>query len=122
MEKNKSELERLGAAMYVSALSKPALIGSAIAAWEAAHPGQTAGDYLKCDESKLWRVAITPRPTSSGFVERLMELAVDIGVDPLALVNMMRFAESAEAFATSSADGEMLMAALDADDNEGDEP
>jgi hypothetical protein len=121
MEKNISELERLGAAMYVSALSQPNLIGSAISVWEAAHPGQTAANYLKCDESKLWRIAVTPRPTGSQFAERLMELAIDIGLSPLALVNILRFAENAEAFAESSADGEMLMAALDTDNAEGDE-
>jgi hypothetical protein len=49
-----------------------------------------------------------------------MELATSLGVNPLALVNMLRFAESANAFANANDDGEMLMAALDVDEEEED--
>jgi hypothetical protein len=119
---SKSEMERLGLAMSVSARSQPGLIGSAIATWEAAHAGQTAASYLRCDESRLWRIAVTPRPKGDQLVAQSMALATEIGVNPSSLVNILRFAESAAAFGETSADGEMLMAALDAESDDGGEP
>jgi hypothetical protein len=121
MENGKSEVERLGIAMAHSARTMPGLMGSVIAVWEGAHPEISATSYLQCSESQLWRIAVTPRPTGGQLVERCMELAADVGVNAFGLVNMLRFAESVVAFEASSGDGEMLMAALDADiDEDGD--
>ena len=119
MDHSKSEIERLGFAMSEAARTQPGLIGSAIAAWEAAHPGRKAVDYLKCDERQLWRIAVTPRPTGENLVPRSMELAADLGVYALGLVNLLRFAENAAVLVSASEDTEMLMAALDADQDKG---
>lgn len=119
MDNIENEVERLGLAMSRSARTNPGLIGSALATWEAAHPGQTATTYLKCDERQLWRLAITPQPKGAHLVERAMELATDIGINPTALVNVLRFAKSASTFKNASADSEMLMAALDANEEKG---
>jgi hypothetical protein len=120
MDNSKSEIERLGLAMSLSARSQPGLIGSAIAAWETAHPDRAALDLLKCNEGQLWRIAVTPRPRDDQLVARAMELAADLGVNPTGLVNILRFAQTAAAFGEAVADGEMLMAALDSDDDDGD--
>ena len=122
MGNSKSDIERLGLALSLSARSQPGLIGSAIATWEAAHTGQTAANYLDCSDDQLWRVAVTPRPKGTQMVERSLELAADIGINPTRLVNIIRFAESAAAFGEASADGEMLMAALDANEDDGEDP
>lgn len=115
MAGNFAETERLGRAMAVAARSKPEFIGSALAIWEHANPGRSAEAELRCDENQLWRLAVTPRPHGPGMPQAAMALASSLGLNPLALVNMLRFAESANAFASANDDGEMLMAALDAD-------
>ncbi|AHE55600.1 hypothetical protein NX02_19705 [Sphingomonas sanxanigenens DSM 19645 = NX02] len=91
-----------------------------MATWERANPGRAAITELRCDDNQLWRLAVTPRPAGAGMAQAAMELATSLGVNPLALVNMLRFAESAAAFATANDDGEMLMAALDADEGKED--
>lgn len=120
MAGNLAEMERLGRAMAVAARSKPEFIGSALAIWEHANPGRSVEAELRCDENQLWRLAVTPRPLGPGMPEAAMGLASSLRLNPLALVNMLRFAESANAFASANDDGEMLMAALDADDREED--
>ena len=114
------ETERLGRAMARSAQGRPEFIGSALALWDQANPGRPAQAELRCDEGQLWRLAVTPRPKSEGLAQTAMSLASSLGVNPLALVNILRFAESANAFASANDDGEMLMAALDAEEERDD--
>lgn len=113
-----ADTERLGRKMGDAARMRPELIGSALALWERANPGRSLMAELRCDEDALWRLAVTPRPRASAFAETAMGLGSQFGVNALALVNILRFANSAGAFASASDDGEMLMAALD---DEGDE-
>ena len=122
VEKNGNfvETERLGRAMALSARSRPDFIGSVLATWERANPGRSAEIELGCDPSKLWRLAVTPRPTGPRMTETALALAASLGLRPLGLVNMLRFADTASAFAGANDDGEMLMAALDADEREED--
>lgn len=115
---NAADTERLGRAMAKVARARPGFIGSAIAIWERANTGRTVAEELRCDEGQIWRLAVTPRPSGPEMPRHAMELATDLGINPTALVNMLRFAQSADAFAGASDDGEMLMAALDADDEE----
>lgn len=119
MENGKGEVERLGLAMAQSARAMPGLMGSVIAAWERSHPEMSATGYLQCNESQLWRIAVTPRPTGDQLVARCMELGAEVGVNAFGLVNMVRFAESVAAFEAASGDKEMLMAALDSDLDDG---
>jgi hypothetical protein len=116
-----AETERLGLAMAQSARALPEFIGSALAVWDEANPARPARAELRCDEGQLWRLAVTPRPSSGELAQAAMSLAAELGVNPMALVNILRFAESAEAFASADDDGEMLMAALDAEDSDGEE-
>ena len=120
MDENAPDTERLGRAMAIAARTRTGLIGSAIAIWERANSGRTAAEELRCNEDQIWRLAVTPRPTGPEMARQAMDVATALGINPTALVNMLRFAESADAFASASDDGEMLMAALDADDEEGD--
>ncbi|BCJ90565.1 hypothetical protein IZ6_13000 [Terrihabitans soli] len=120
MAVNFTETERLGRAMAVAARSKPEFIGSALAIWERANPGRSIEAELRCDQAQLWRLAVTPRLHGPGMPQAALALASSLGLNPLALVNMLRFAESANAFALANDDGEMLMAALDADNQEKD--
>lgn len=113
-----AETERLGFAMGRAARSRPEFIGSALALWDDANPGRPAQAELRCDEGQAWRLAVTPRPKDGDLAQAAMSLAASLGVDPLALVNILRFAESSEAFAAANDDGEMLMAALDVEDEE----
>jgi hypothetical protein len=115
MANDRSELERMGQAMAQSARRRSGFIGSAMAIWEQAHPGRSSLELLRCTEEQAWRLAVTPRPAGTTMVQRTMEVAAELGANPTALVNLLRFAESAEAFAQANDDGEMLMAALDAD-------
>lgn len=115
MDGDPVETERLGRAMAEAARDRPEFIGSALAIWERANPGRSATTELRCDGNQLWRLAVTPRPAGPGMAQATMDLATSLGVNPLALVNVLRFAESAHAFANANDDGEMLMAALDAD-------
>ncbi|WP_417676006.1 hypothetical protein [Roseibium sp.] len=115
------ETERLGRAMALSAQNRPDFIGSALALWDRANPGRLAQAELCCDEGQLWRLAVTPRPNSDNLAQAAMSLGTSLGVNPLALVNILRFAESTEAFAGTNDDGEMLMAALDAGGEERDD-
>lgn len=114
-----TDTERLGRKMAEAARARPEFIGSALALWQRANPGRPLLAELHCDEDALWRLAVTPRPQPSTLAETAMALGSELGVNPLALVNVLRFAESAAAFASANDDGEMLMAALDED--EGDE-
>ena len=120
MDEDGNETERLGQAMAASARLRPGFIGGAMAVWERAHPGRSAVELLRCNEKQAWRLAVTPRPIGPDMVRQALELATDLGVNPTALVNVLRFAESAEAFTNSNDDGEMLMAALDSKDEEDD--
>lgn len=113
-----ADTERLGRKMAETARMRPEFIGSALALWERANPGRSLLTELRCDEAALWRLAVTPRPQASAMAETAMGIGPELGVNPLALVNILRFANSAGAFASASDDGEMLMAALD---DEGDE-
>jgi hypothetical protein len=113
-----AETERLGLAMGLAARGRPEFIGSALALWDEANPGRPAQAELRCDEGQLWRLAVTPRPKGGELAQAAMSLAASLGVNPLALVNILRFAESAKAFASANDDGEMLIAALDAEDGE----
>jgi hypothetical protein len=113
-----AETERLGLAMGLAARGRPEFIGSALALWDEANPGRPAQAELRCDEGQLWRLAVTPRPKGGELAQAAMSLAASLGVNPLALVNILRFAESATAFASANDDGEMLIAALDAEDGE----
>ena len=113
-----AETERLGLAMGLAARGRPEFIGSALALWDEANPGQPAQAELRCDEGQLWRLAVTPRPRDGDLAQAAMSLAASLGVNPIALVNILRFAESADAFAAANDDGEMLMAALDAEGEE----
>ena len=115
-----AETERLGLAMALSARARPEFIGSALATWDEANPARPAQVELRCDDGQLWRLAVTPRPKADELAQAAMSIAAALGVNPLALVNILRFAESAEAFAGANDDGEMLMAALDAEDGEED--
>lgn len=108
-----AETERLGRAMALAARSRAEFIGSALGIWERANPGRSLLAELRCHDDQLWRLAVTPRPPAAGFAEVAMGLATELGVNPLALVNILRFADSAGAFASANDDGEMLMAALD---------
>jgi hypothetical protein len=119
MDVNPTETERLGRAMAEAARNRPEFIGSVLAIWERANPTRSAVAELRCDEKQIWRLAITPRPSGPRMAQEAMELATSLGINPMALVNMLRFAESANAFATAKDSGEMLMAALDADKEEG---
>ena len=118
MNSNTNGVDRLGGAISAAARSQPGLIGGAIAVWEDAHPGRSAAEYLRCDQNQLWRVAVAPVPTGTNLVPRAMELAADLGINGLGLVNLLRFAENASALVAASEDGEMLMAALDATDED----
>lgn len=118
MAGNFADTERLGRAMAVAARSQPKFIGSALALWERANPGRSVEAELRCGDNQLWRLAVTPRPDGPAIAEAAMALATSLGLNPLALVNMLRFADSANAFANANDDGEMLMAALDAADRE----
>lgn len=120
MDRNSAETERLGRAMAQAARDRSDFVGSALAIWERANPGRSAAVELRCDENQLWRLAVTPRPEGAAMPRAAMELATSLGVNPLALVNMLRFAESARAFANANDDGEMLMAALDVDEGKQD--
>jgi len=113
-----AETERLGQKMAQAARQRPEFVGNALALWENANPGRSLLVELRCDDFALWRLAVTPRPVTSSLAEAAMGLGAELGVNPLALVNILRFADSAGAFASANDDGEMLMAALD---NEGDE-
>lgn len=117
LEMNNNETERLGKAMAESARTRPQFIGSALEIWERANTSRSIQAELRCDDSQLWRLAVTLRPKGP---EATMSLAMSLGVNPLALVNILRFAESAKAFELTNDDSEMLMAALDADDKEED--
>ncbi|MFN3170694.1 MAG: hypothetical protein ACE37E_08375 [Hyphomicrobiales bacterium] len=116
-----TETERLGRAMARSAGGRPEFIGSALALWDQANPGRPALIELSCDEGRLWRLAVTPRPKSESLAQTAMSLASSLGLNPRGLVNILRFAESANAFAGTKDDGEMLMAALDAEVEEHDD-
>ncbi|WP_056350071.1 hypothetical protein [Sphingopyxis sp. Root1497] len=120
MEQDSMETERLGRAMAARARTRPEFIGYAMELWEAANAGCSIADVLRCGEEQLWRLAVTPRPTGIGLTEASFSLAADLDVNPAALVNILRFAESAQAFAGANDDGEMLMAALDRDADEED--
>ncbi|MEN0072544.1 MAG: hypothetical protein AAGC63_16315 [Propionicimonas sp.] len=118
MERN-AAIERLGRAMGEAARRQPSFIGSDLAVWETANPGKSAAAELRCGDDQLWRLAVTPRPPVAGMASAAMGLAAAIGVNPTALINILRFAESARAFAGAGDDTEMLMAALDADEKPG---
>ena len=118
MNDDRDEIGRLGSSMALAAQRRPAFIGGAMAIWESAHPGKRAVDFLQCDEAQAWKLAITPRPTGANMVRQALDLAADLGANAMALVNLLRFAESADAFASANDDGEMLMAALDAEGEE----
>lgn len=115
MNGNEAETERLGRAMAAVARNRPEFIGSALAIWERSNPGRSITAELRCEEDRVWRLAVTPRPVGAGMAQTAMTLAASLGVNPLALVNILRFAESASAFASANDHGEMLMAALDAE-------
>lgn len=119
MNSNSAETERLGRAMAQSARTQPEFIGYALELWQRANSGRSIQSELRCDDAQLWRLAVTPRPKSKELAEAAMALGSSLGVNPLALVNMLRFADSAGAFAGANDDGEMLMAALDADEADG---
>lgn len=118
MDDDRDEIGRLGNSMALAAQQRPAFIGRAMAIWENAHPGKRAVDFLQCDEAQGWKLAVTPRPSGANMVRQAIDLAADLGANAMALVNLLRFAESADAFASANDDGEMLMAALDAEDEE----
>ncbi|HEV2747182.1 MAG TPA: hypothetical protein VGW34_07780 [Allosphingosinicella sp.] len=121
MSEDRNETERMGRAMAASARGRPEFIGAAMALWEQANPGQSAAEMLRCNEDQAWRLAITPRPMGATMVRQAMEVATELGANPTALVNLLRFADSAAAFAGANDDGEMLMAALDAEATEEDD-
>lgn len=116
-----AETERLGRLLAQSARARGAFMASAIDVWERANPDRPVAELLRCDESQLWRVAVTPRPTGPGMVERTLAIATALGVNPSGLVNLLRFAEGTAAFASVADSGERLMAALDADNDDSEE-
>lgn len=115
------ETERLGRMLARAARSRRGLIAHAFAVWEEANPDRPVAALLGCDGDALWRLAVTPRPAGDVMVGQAQRIATELGVNVVGLLNVLRFAESTERFASANDDGEMLMAALDLDRERGEE-
>ncbi|PAX09018.1 hypothetical protein [Sphingomonas lenta] len=117
-----AEVERLGGLLARAARSRSGLIASALAVWERANPDRPVAALLGCGDEALWRVAVTPRPGGRDMAAQAQRIAAELGVNVMGLLNILRFAETTARFETANDDGELLMAALDAeDDGEGDD-
>jgi len=110
--------ERLGRALAQRAEARQEFIGSAFALWREQHSG-TIEDHLKCSPDAVWRLAVTPKPTSDGrFVEAVMSLAVSHGANSTELVRLLRWAETVSALRGAGQGDGLLKAALDVDPEE----
>jgi len=109
--------ERLGRALARRAEYRHEFIGSAFALWRKQHGA--VENQLKCSGDAVWRLAVTPKPTSDGrFVESVMELAVSHGANPTELVRMLRWAETVVTLRGAEQGDGLLKAALDVDSDE----
>lgn len=114
------DVEALGRRLAARAALRPDFMAQVVAIWERANPERPAAALLGVGEDAMWRLSVTPRPAGPGMVRQAMAIADELGLGATGLLNMIRFAETAGAFSAASADGELLMAALDAD-GDGDE-
>lgn len=111
------ESERLGRAMAERAANREGFIGHAFAVWRV-HHDQQIEETLHCDSAATWRLAVTPIPAPSRFVEQTMQLAQAHGADARALIGLLRWVEARQTLRGASQGDGLLKAALDTDGTE----
>jgi hypothetical protein len=73
--------------MATFAATRTGFVGAAFAAWRGRNPGTTLDARLGVGAGALWRLAVTPVPTTQ---DGLVSLAREHGVDPVALAAVVQ--------------------------------
>jgi hypothetical protein len=101
-------------------------LASALAAYQELHgmDDNALAAYLGCPPDRLSRLALCrrPDPGSTGFRNDTQRVAAYAGANPLRLGTLLRAVESAEALRGDGDASGALLAARDAEPEDGDEP